>query len=60
MCALPTYNTPTLLVLINGYIDILIVIFRIIPTNPKPLCNVYDFTFTLENKDMGRSTASST
>ena len=39
--------------LINGYIGIgiIIVIFRIIPTNPKPLCNVYAFTFILENKD---------
>ena len=39
--------------LINGYIDIVIVIIivRIIPTNPKPFCNVYVFTFILETKD---------
>ena len=39
--------------LINGYIDIsiIIVIVRIIPTNPKPLYNVYAFTFILKNKD---------
>ena len=41
--------------LINGYIGIVIVvvivIIRIIPTNPKPLRNVYTFTFILENKD---------
>ena len=48
---LPTYDTPTLPMLINGYtdIDIIIIIVRIIPTNPKPLCNVYAFTFILEN-----------
>ena len=39
--------------LISGYIDIgvVIVIVRIVPTNPKPLSNVYAFTFILENKD---------
>ena len=55
MCALPTYDTPTLPMLNNDYIDIdigiIIVIVRIIPTNPKPLCNIYAFTFILENKD---------
>ena len=46
---------PSLPMLINGYIGIVIVvvivIIRIIPTNPKPLRNVYTFTFILENKD---------
>ena len=39
--------------LVNGYIDIdiAIVVVRIIPTNPKPLCNVYAFTFLLENNE---------
>ena len=38
--------------LINSYIDIgiVVVIVRIIPTKPKPLCNVYAFDFILENK----------
>ena len=51
--ALSTYNMPSMPMLINGYIDIFIVvvIFRIIPTNPKPICNVYAFTFIYENKD---------
>ena len=42
----------TLLMTINVYIDIgiIIVIVRIISTKPKPLCNVYAFTFILENK----------
>ena len=39
--------------IINGYINIVIVIVivRIIPTNPKPLCNIYDFTLISEDKD---------
>ena len=39
--------------LINGYIGIgiVVVIVRIIPTNPKPICNVYVSTFILENND---------
>ena len=39
--------------LINGYIDIVIfiVIVKIIPTKPKPICNVYAVTFICENKD---------
>ena len=39
--------------LINGYIDIgvVIIIVRIIPSNLKPICIFYAFTFILENKD---------
>ena len=39
--------------IIKGYINIgiIIVIVRIIATNPKPLSIVYLFTFILENKD---------
>ena len=55
MCALPIYDTLTLPMLINGYIDIdigtVILVVRIIPTNPKHLCSVYTFTYILENKD---------
>ena len=48
MWALPMYNTLSLPILINGYINIVIVIARIIPNNPKPLSNVYAFNFILE------------
>ena len=43
----------TLLMLITVYIDIVIsiVVIRIIPTNLRPLYNVYAFIFILENKD---------
>ena len=39
--------------LINGSIDVVVVvvIVRIIPANPKPLFNGYDFAVTLKNKD---------
>ena len=52
------YDMPSLSMLINGYIDVVIVIVivmvRIIPTNPKPLCNVFAFTSTSENKDRNK------
>ena len=43
----------TLPMLINGSIDVVVVvvIVRIIPANPKPLFNGYDFAVTLKNKD---------
>ena len=39
--------------LTNGYIDIgiVIVILRIMPTNPKTFWNAYGFTFILKKKD---------
>ena len=40
-----------IIVVIVIIIVIVIAIIRIIPTNPKPLCDVYAFTFILENRD---------